>query len=211
MLSAAQAQAEPAPGRMRMAEAKGEAPGGRRHTLAVRRGDPRGILPALPRPADGRADGAAQARRRAGRVEFGDAGVPGAAARRLCLCAPARARAAADAGGDPYRRARCGCAVAADRHDGDEPARRCRAGDLGALAVRRFDRPPVLRDRRAGAADPALVQRGDARAGSLCALRRFEHRQLRRADRLSLARRAADVACGARAGCGPAAMPWCSC
>ena len=53
--------------------------------------DPDRQLPAVPRPADGRADGAAPARRRAQRVEQRDAGLPGAAARRVRLCPPASA------------------------------------------------------------------------------------------------------------------------
>src|SRR5258706_8125108 len=63
--------------------------------------DPGGIVPAVPGPADGRADGAATARRGAGRVELGDADLSGAAAGRLCLCALAGANRAATAGGHP--------------------------------------------------------------------------------------------------------------
>src|SRR3546814_19499353 len=97
------------------------------HTLALHDALP--IFPALPRPADGRADGAAQARRRARGVEQRDARLSGAAARRLRLCALARPLHGAAAGDHPscaFSRRR---ALAPDRH---RAARTARPGAGGA-------------------------------------------------------------------------------
>ncbi len=156
-----------------------------------------GLVPAVSRPADDRADGLAPARRRAGGVEQRDAGLSGAAARRLCIRSCARPAETPPPGLDPSRPARARRADAADRADRRGAARRCLAGALGALAAGGLDRTLVFRRRRAGAADAALVRHQPGRGGSLCALRRIEPRQLCRSGRLSADRRTVDDAASA--------------
>ena len=78
-------------------------------------------------------------------------------------------------------------------------ARRCRAGACGCRGCSALSIGPLFfADLRAGAAAPALVRGGERRARSLCALCRVQSRQLRRADRLSAAGRAADWRCTAQ-------------
>ena len=133
-------------------------------------------------------------------VELGDAGLPGAAARRLRLQPLARPACAAFAGGNPSDRIR------------RSPRRACRSASWPST---RLPTPtsflwvpwlllvsigPLFFARLCpGAANPALV-RLERRRRSLPAVRGVEPRQLLRPDRLSVAGRA--VASGRRAAAG---------
>ena len=88
-------------------------------------------------------------------VELGHAGLSAAAARRLCLCALARALHAANAGDDPPDAARRD--HAADRAGCQQSLPRRQYLPLGAMAAAGLDRS-VLRRVRPGPARPTLVR-----------------------------------------------------
>src|SRR5260221_4892116 len=136
--------------------------GARRASSVPRaRGDVRGHavpqrLPDVPRGADDRADGAAAARRRGGRLEHLPGVLPGGPALRLCVCArrynaarPAatRARPRGRGAGAPLPAAYWSC--------GRDAATYTESGRLAAADPAHVDRAAILRavDERRGAAE----------------------------------------------------------
>ena len=119
--------------------------------------DLRRLVLVVSRAANDCADGASPAWWGTRSVEFGDASIPGAVARRLCLCTLARAICAAQAGDDPYCGVFAGRAHAPHRACGRQSASRRQPVSVGADVVAWFDRATVFRGRRASAVDAALV------------------------------------------------------
>ena len=143
------------------------------------RDDVRRLVPAVPGSADDRADGAAAPRRGAKRVEFGDAGVPGPAARGLCLRPLARPFPPASPSRNPSRPPGARRTDAADRPDGRQSAGRRQPVPVGPMVAVALDWPSVLCGFGPGAAASGLV-RADRGGRSLSALRCLEPRQFRR-------------------------------
>ena len=128
----------------------------RRHHLPV-------VVPAVPGAAADRAPDPAVVRRQRGGVDHLHAVLPGAAARRLCLCAlPHPAVQQARRGRDPHRAARRRGGDAADRAERClEAARHRGTGHPHPAAARRQRRPAVL---PAGVDQPAAAGLVRARA-----------------------------------------------
>ena len=166
-----------------------EQAGGQSSRRTVHGHDPDRQLSAVPDPADAGADGAAAAGRRAQCLEQRDAGLSGAAAGGLLLCAPALPIAAAAAGASPPRAVCCGRADPAGRLGPARPASAGQRSVVGAVAAGHQHRPGVFRGLGAGPADAALVRRASRCGPAVGALCRQQSGQLWRADRLSLASR----------------------
>ena len=173
----------------------GRTPAGpRRAGAAAVPGDHRHrLVPPVPDPADDRAHGAAAPRRRAGGVEQRDAGLPGSAPR------PAMPMPIGSARLRPRLQAGVHLALFALAAlwlpiglVGAVPPPDANPAFWAPWFLLRLDRAALLRRLGPGAADAALVCAGDQPRRTLPALRRLQPRQLRRPDRLSVARRAAD-------------------